>query len=709
MVEEITSQNNFSQANKVALSSLIKSVTKISSILELETLLEQITTVLREVLETDGSVISLLDKAKPHSKMKVYLAKLAGFTDKGSTIRQGYALTGQIWQTGEARILDKTEYAKIPDHYDYHQEGFEIESIMGAPLKEGDKIIGVLCAIRTNPQRPFTTTEFEIFCFFASNIGIAIANAQLYEEQQKLVQELTRKTMEQEAVIEQVADGLIMLYPNGTIRQISYPARKLLFPHFAPSQALVDQKLEVLLKQSLPLQQIIESGKNTGETTLNIITSERSHVVTLSILILRNATSQAVETILIILHNKTEQFKAQTEAAQLERLRLMGQLASGVAHDLNNLLAGIVGGLDVLHDDLITLQGLEPTPEVTPTKIKLKRVLESLDFVQKVALDSTEIVQRIYRTRLNRSTDTEPVSLVEIVNQAVDLLKPRWQSQASLHGVDYKIKLEIEAELKAMATRSELQEVMVNLLSNALDAMPTGGRIAISGTQSENWVELKVSDTGKGISEELRDKIFRPFFTTKGERGTGLGLAVSQELIEKFGGTIQVKSTLGIGTSFIIRLPLVIPIAIKAATSQTSGTERGNKTEAGLLPVHQRILAFDDDLTLCRIIKTVLTNAGHTVSTFSNPVDGIAFFEENLWNFDLLLTDMTMPHMTGKEVIEKAHLLRPELPVILISGWGEELKASLGENYHINYFLSKPYTADGLKKAVIETMAQVAH
>jgi CheY-like chemotaxis protein len=236
--------------------------------------------------------------------------------------------------------------------------------------------------------------------------------------------------------------------------------------------------------------------------------------------------------------------------------------------------------------------------------------------------------------------------------------------------------------------------------------MPVGGTIEIIGTQSENWVELKISDTGKGISEELQDKIFRPFFTTKGDLGTGLGLAVSRELTEKFGGTLQVKSRLGRGTTFIIRFPLMIQTPAKAEANHRSRARHGNKTEPEMLPINRRIIAFDDDVTLCRIIKTVLTNAGHDVTTFSNPAEGISYFEDNPRDFDLLLTDMSMPQMTGKEVIERAHRIRPELPVILISGWGEELKTSLGESNHINYFLSKPYTADGLKRAVIETMEQ---
>ena len=224
----------------------------------------------------------------------------------------------------------------------------------------------------------------------------------------------------------------------------------------------------------------------------------------------------------------------------MEKLSALGELASGVAHDFNNTLSGILGRAQLLQrtDD--------------PEKIK-----RGLDIIIKTAEDGAKTVKRIQDfARQRRDHDFELVSIDQILLDASEITRPRWKNCAEASNIHITLNLQIGSNAMVMGDDSELREVLVNMVFNAIDAMPEGGTLSLSTRTVGDSVMIKVVDTGVGMYPEVRSRIFDPFFTTKGKAGLGLGLAVSFGIIRRHGGNIEVESQYGKGTEFRITLPL---------------------------------------------------------------------------------------------------------------------------------------------------------
>ncbi len=253
--------------------------------------------------------------------------------------------------------------------------------------------------------------------------------------------------------------------------------------------------------------------------------------------------------ILGIARDITERLRAETERrtmltqqAELEKMRSLGQLSAGVAHNFNNVLAAILGRTQLL---------LRAGPN--------ERQRRSLEVIETAALDAAEIVRRIQTfARAVPAARPQPVSLAQLITDAIQLTRTRWEDAAHAHGVYYDVNFGADCtgagDLVA-ASASELREVFVNLILNALEAMPAGGRIEWRERREGDWLVVEIADTGSGVAPELQARIFEPFFTTKGPQGSGLGLAVSYGIVQQHGGELAVTSAPGAGTTFILRFP----------------------------------------------------------------------------------------------------------------------------------------------------------
>jgi CheY-like chemotaxis protein len=229
------------------------------------------------------------------------------------------------------------------------------------------------------------------------------------------------------------------------------------------------------------------------------------------------------------------------------------------------------------------------------------------------------------------------------------------------------------------------------MIFNAIEAMPEGGKIEVRTFNKRRKVFIQISDTGIGITEEVRKKIFEPFFTTKPFTNTGLGLSMSYGIVKRFGGEIEVESKVGLGTTFTIILP--IGGEEREEVISPSNIKKGRKA---------RILVIDDEEFVRSVLSRTLAQVNHQVSLAEDGEKGIQLFKEG--KFDMVLTDLGMPGMSGWEVCRMIKKINPHTPVGMITGWGMEMSRSKMEEYGLDFFISKPFDFNQILNVVAETM-----
>jgi len=268
-----------------------------------------------------------------------------------------------------------------------------------------------------------------------------------------------------------------------------------------------------------------------------------------------------------------------------------------------------------------------------------------------------------------------------LLRDAIEFTRTRWQNEALAAGIDINVTLNAEAECFTRGNASELREVFVNLIVNAVDAMPNGGSLRLCCERDGDRIRLRFADTGTGIKEEIRERIFEPFYTTKGVHGTGLGLAVSYGIIERHGGMISVESQLGKGSTFKIDLPLV------QRQHETNGVK-----ETTAIMRRLSILVIDDEQFVRETLAEILAAQSHDVRSVDS---GRAALEKiATGEFDVVFTDLAMPEMDGWETARAIRQARPNLPVVLVTGYGATAEAPSGEKDLVNAIIGKPFAFD---------------
>jgi signal transduction histidine kinase/ActR/RegA family two-component response regulator/HAMP domain-containing protein len=379
---------------------------------------------------------------------------------------------------------------------------------------------------------------------------------------------------------------------------------------------------------------------------------------------------------------------SQQTILQQERLRALGQMASGVAHDINNAISPIA---------LYTESLLEREPTLS------ERAREYLRTIQRAITDVAQTVTRMrefYRQR-DQEADLTPVDLNQMVGQALTLTRARWSDMPQERGIVIDVHSELARDLpRVMGTESDIRDALTNLIFNAVDAMPDGGTLTLSTREAarsdvSRLIELHVSDTGMGMDEETRRRCIEPFFTTKGERGTGMGLAMVYGMVKRHGAQIEIDSTVGQGTTFILRFAV-------ADTNPGAQEAMPNVVVAAL---RQRLLVIDDDPLLREALFRILEAEGHEVTTVDGGQVGIDAFTEAHRSgqpFDAVMTDLGMPYVDGRSVAAAVKKLSPGTPVILLTGWGQRLSTEQTVPPHVDVVLSKPPKLAELRRALAD-------
>ena len=369
---------------------------------------------------------------------------------------------------------------------------------------------------------------------------------------------------------------------------------------------------------------------------------------------------------------------AQETIVQQERMRALGQMASGIAHDFNNALASIVGYSQLLLD----------YPESLDNPTTARKYVER---ISSAASDAANVVSRLrefYRPRRVEEA-WQAVSVREVLEQVVDLTRTRWEDDAWQHGANITVGIEASSELPPIAGNApELREALTNVLLNAVAAMPEGGTITFRARQEGPYVVIETQDTGIGMTEEVRRRCLEPFFTTKGESGTGLGLAMVHGIVQRHEGRVEVQSEVGHGTTFAIYLP--------AFTASKNAPEPSAET---VVPVRKlRVLVIDDEGRASDAIVDCLRLEGHEVARAESGQEGLEQFAHG--DFDLVITDRAMPGMNGDQLAVAVKDLRPTMPIIMLTGFGDIMKAMDDRPPAVDWVLSKPVRPAALREAV---------
>lgn len=383
---------------------------------------------------------------------------------------------------------------------------------------------------------------------------------------------------------------------------------------------------------------------------------------------------------LLILEDIGEKKVYSQQLLRTEKLASLGTMAGGVAHDFNNILMTILGNTQLLHKQLS-----EADPQV-------RRRLQN---IEQAVLDGAHVVRRLQvftGKECGASKGEEKTLIHEAVNDVLELTRPRWKNALEKQGRRVEIVKELSSNVCAAINAADFREVLTNLVFNAIDAMPLGGALRFRSYQEEDQVVLEVADTGVGMDEATQKKIFDPFFTTKGAGNSGLGLSVCAGLIQRWSGHLGVRSAPGKGTTFTLKLPAARTEACRPETPKAGPVQAMRK----------RLLVVDDDREVLELLGDMLRLMGHTVTTLHDPRKALEMLAAQ--PFDLVLTDLGMPDVSGWEVAVCARKHQPKVPVILVSGWGAQYEDEDLRDRGVDCVCSKPLSYQKL----LEIMAHFA-
>jgi len=371
-------------------------------------------------------------------------------------------------------------------------------------------------------------------------------------------------------------------------------------------------------------------------------------------------------------HYIAEQERIREQYSQIEKLSALGELASGVAHDFNNTLAGILGRAQLLLNTS------------DPAKIE-----SGLQIIIKTAKDGAKTIKRIQDfARQRRDHAFSPVAVDQLLLDVGEITRPRWKDHAEAASVHINLELKISSKALVLGDESELREVLVNMVFNAVDAMPQGGTLTLATREVNGAIEISVADTGTGMSDDVRLRIFDPFFTTKGKAGMGLGLAVSYGIIRRHEGAVEVESEAGRGTCFRITLPS----AKNAAKPQPSAVQALPQQATNIESFRTKFLVVDDEEAVRELLRDILEREGHEVTMAASGRDALALFEAS--EFAAILMDVGLPGMSGWELARAVRERDERVPLAIITGWGEAVGSHAQKAAGVDWVVAKPFTVE---------------
>ncbi len=692
--------------------------------LEVKEILKKIMESAVELLSAESGTIALWDNRKQNYAIAI-------------VHRLPELLIGKEFSPPWSGVVEEVIAKKSPvlyRDYEHHPDrmkelnAYHFKEVLGVPLIVREMIIGTMVIGSSDPEVHFQQKEINLLYNFAHQAAIAIGNAKLYEDSLAKIKQLTalyeigktlsstldldelfKKALEllkghfgyavcgvflldgkkNELYIKQVVgrdgeeskknrfrvgiDGIVGWVANAGefyyAPDVSKDPRYILGEPSIKSEAAFPLKVGNQVFGVLNIESVELNGFD--EEDLKVLSSFASQM---------SISIENAQLFSDLKQTLQELKQAQDQIVQAEKLRAMGEMASGVAHDFNNVLAVVLGNIQLL---LYQMDRLSP-----------EEIREGLKVIERSSKDGAETVRRIQEfTGVRRDREFISLSLNEIITEVVNITQPRWKGQTQKKGIQIELLTQLGDVSSIMGNPSELREVLTNIIFNAVDAMPEGGKLTITTQpQAEDWVEVRIVDTGVGMTEEVKRRVFDPFFSTKGVKNSGLGMSVSYGIIKRHGGEILIESEWGKGTTFIIHLPTGYGEE-EVVVEEVASIKESRQA---------RILVIDDEDSVRDILSRMLKTKGHQVVVASNGEEGIERFKSE--PFDLVFTDLGMPRLSGWEVGKAIKGINPKVPVAMITGWGVELDREKLSESGIDLIVSKPFNFDHVIRLVSEAM-----
>jgi PAS domain S-box-containing protein len=719
--------------------------------LDLFTLLRLILRRAVELVGAAGGAIYFWDEATRTLMPQMWSGSRDAEWMQDARMKLGEGLVGQVAERRVGLIVN--DYRNWPSARPSILERTEISAALAEPLLYRDRLVGVVSLDNGDTGRIFSEQDCETLSLFAAQAAIAIENARLLtaavrrgEELEALLratasvmsgldlQGILDRIVAETAQITGCSHVKVLLVDrkagvlrvgaiqgtamstedqlplgighSGVVAKTGQPLFSEDAPH-DPRNAYADRDRELGIVTYLGLPIKIR-GEILGVLSFNTTVPRQYGPEELAYLTsFADHAAIAIENARLFAElNQSYQTlqRAQEEMVRSEKLRALGQMAAGIAHDLNNMLAAVLGQVDLLRLRVVN-------PEIQ----------EALGILETAASDGAHVVRRLQDfARQRASSPLTPLDLRRAVSEALEITRPRWKDEQERRGVVIQVQNLLEDCPPILGHAPEIREVLTNLILNAVDAMPRGGTLTLTARQvlgpestgagerggrgtesrgaeeqgnrgedaSRQFVELSMTDTGIGMSEAVRQRIFEPFFTTKGGHGTGLGLSVVYGIMERHGGRIEVTSGPGRGTTVALQF--------------RGALQTGDKAPAGPRPLTAalRILVIDDDAAVRETVVGLLRAAGHQVIEADGGAVGLQRFDESL--VDLVVTDLGMPEVTGWDVARAVKARSPKLPVILITGWGDQPGGGAEPRDLVDRVLGKPFRVEELLQTIAE-------
>jgi len=702
----------------------------------------------RRMMEIAAAINTRLELDKILRMVRDAVVDVAGFDRAGVVMVEGDYARGSWGTDREGQPRDEHDYrAPLTDWFPNVEEfrsgkhAYVLRSLhdpvaqrlypcVNVGLRVDGELVGILSVDNLLTRRPILDENIEMLQHFTEQAAIAIRNARLFDERERHLDRQRRlaslaaaisASVDLNAILRMVRDAIVaaggfdracvFLYDpaTGLIQGAwstdregnSKDASSIVFSVERSRREPLGQ----VIRGEVPYSLVDDLTRSYQLPTEDPLYGIRAHAIiplraagvvlgTLSVdnlLSDRPITEADIEGLLpfaeqaaVAIQNArlfAELRQAQDALMRSEKLRAVGELASGVAHNVNNILAAVLGYAELI-------QGVEGVPA---------EVAHYARTIERAALDGAEIVRRVQRfARRETEIGQAPFDVAEVTQEALDLTRPVWQHQAVGRGIQIEVVKRLTPGLHVLGHESEIREVLVNLIKNAVEAMPEGGTLTVSCSTEGEQVLVSIEDTGIGMEEATRKRVFEPFFSTKSAGlGTGLGLSVAWGILDRHHGRIEVQSAPGQGSQFRIRLPRIeTQPVVRPPSSQ--GTLEG-----------LRILLVEDEELVLGGLARMLIARGATVEICESANEALLWLEENAERCDMVLSDHGMVGMTGMTLLTLVRDRYPRLRRLLLSGWGANLPDA-SDLSAAERILTKPIRLDELTAVLQQLPSRIA-
>ncbi|MEJ2199480.1 MAG: ATP-binding protein [Desulfuromonadaceae bacterium] len=615
----------------------------------------------------------------------------------------GYLETDKIswgdnqWGQGPTGVAIRTQKDSKIQHYGIWLEQAQkrgFSSSVSFPLMEGSTCLGAL-AIYAEEADAFDTDEMALLRAMADDLSYGIVTLRLHSEKEKV----KRERRQLATVLEQGTEGVLIFSPDGMVNYIN--------PAF---EQITGCNRDFLLNK--PIEELIQEGRNkefyraiqkvlTDKTvrTDHLINKRRDgslYAIVSRVMPVYDQEGEATSFATLI-RDVSHETQLENQLRHAQKMEAIATLSGGIAHDFNNILASIITCSEMALDDL-------------PLNAPIRK---NIEVVLRAGHRGRELVRQIRSLSRQNEPEKKPIQMTTILDECIKLLRPSFPTSI-------EISCRIDPELgMVLADPTQMHQVIINLCTNAAHAMGSkGGKLTLSlfnvnlteksaagftDLQPGPYLRIMVRDTGHGIPTEILEHIFDPYFTTKGQgEGTGLGLSVTHGILKNHGGTILVNSEPGKGAIFRIFLPRIVSIPETEEAVQ----------HTNLQAVKARILFVDDEEDIVFATGNLLRKLGYEVTATSKAEEALNLFRQAPDNFDLVITDLTMPFMTGECLAEEIQSIRKGLPIILCTGFGPSFRNLASENgtptSGIREVIQKPFDKAEIAQAIQRVLLPVS-